>query len=239
MRRFVTVITTLPLATAAAAGAGDDVRWEQSAPLPCVALDVDAVANKEECAAVLARYTLSWKSSRRNAAIGHVGALFYGWEVHCARLRSEAAEKGVPAFVVRAKAEEARKLFERALVFFVAVAARDEADANLADPSRWEIYLLVNGAKQNPAFLGEPDAAFRDIVVRPISRHDAHGTPGGARSKTRPPPADLDAAENGAYRAIYKVAFDNPWGDAPRGSVKLVVACEKARRGFEWRFAEE
>ncbi len=229
----------LPLATAAAAGAGDNVKWTRSAQLPCVALDVDAVAGNDDCAAVLARYTVSWKSSRRNAAIGHVVALFYGWEVYCARLRKDAAEKDISAFVVQAKAEEARKLFAKALVFFVAVAARDEADANLADPSRWEIYLLVDGARQMPTYLGEPDAAFRDIIVRPISLHDAHGTPGGAPAKPRPPPGEFDADENGAYRRIYKVAFDNPWGDAPRGSVKLVVAGEKARRGFEWRFKED
>jgi hypothetical protein len=239
VRRLVTVLTMLPLATALAAGAGDNVKWTRSAPLPCVALDVDAVARDEECAAVLARYTLGWESARRSAAIGHVGALFYGWEVHCARLRSEAAGKGIPAFVVQAKAEKARKLFAKALIFFVAVAARDEADANLADPSRWEVYLLVDGGRQRPTYLGEPDAAFRDIIVRPISLHDAHGTPGGAPSKPRPPPGEFDADENGAYRKIYKVAFDNPWGDAPRGSVKLVVAGEKARRGFEWRFKEE
>jgi hypothetical protein len=238
VRRLVTVLTALLLATALAAGAGDNVKWVRSALLPCFSVDADVAASDDDFAAVLARYTLGWKSSRRNAAIGHVAALFYGWEVYCARLRREAAEKGAPAYVVQAKAEEERKLFARALVFFVAVAARDEADANLADPSRWEIYLLWDGARQNPNFLGEPEAALRDIIVRPISTHDAHGTPGGARAKTRPPPADLDAGENGAYRKIYKVAFDNPWGEAPRGSVKLVVACEKARRGFEWRFKE-
>lgn len=239
MRRPVTVLTALLLATAAAAGAGDNIKWVRSALIPCFPLDADVRASEDEFAAVLARYTLSWESARSNAAIGHVAALLYGWEVHCARLRSEAAEKQIPAFVVQAKAEEARTLFENVLVFFVAVAARDEADANLADPSRWEIYLLCNGTPQNPAFIGEPDAAFRDITVRPISLQTAPRTPGGAASKTHPPPGNVETDENAAYRAIYKVAFDNPWGDAPRGSVKLVVAGEKARRGFEWRFREK
>ncbi len=239
MRRLLTLLTALPLATAAAAGAGDNVKWTRSAPLPCVALDADVAASDDECAAVLARYTLSWESARRGAAIGHVGALFYGWKVHCARLRRDAARKQVPAFVLQAKVEEARKLFERALVFFVAVAARDEADANLADPSRWEIYLIFDGAKQRPTYLGEPDAAFRDITVEPISLHGAPGTPGERGYKRPPPPGNVEPGENAACRKIYKVAFDNPWGDAPRGSVKLVIAGEKCQRGFEWRFEEE
>jgi hypothetical protein len=125
------------------------------------------------------------------------------------------------------------------LFFFVTVAARDEADANLADPSRWEVYLLFDGVKQNPTFLGEPDAAFRNITVRPISLRTAPGTLGDGANKRPPPPGNVETNGNAAYRKIYKVAFDNPWEDAPRGSVKLVITGEKFRRGFEWRFVEE
>jgi hypothetical protein len=239
MRRSVTLLIALLLATAAAAGAGDNVKWERSALIPCFTLDADVASSDDESAAVLQRYTLSWDSARRNAAVGHVGALFYGWEVHCARLRREAAQKQIPDFVLQAKAEEARALFERLLFFFVTVAVRDEADANLADPSRWEIYLLRDGVKQNPTFLGEPDAAFRDITVRPISVRTAPGTLGDPVNKTPPPAGTRETDETAAYRKIYKVAFDNPWEDAPRGSMKLVITGEKFRRGFEWRFVEE
>ena len=239
MRRSIKVLTILLLATAAAAGAGDNVKWERSALMPCFTLDVDVAASDDELTAVLERYTLSWDSARRNAPVGHVGALFYGWEVHCARLRKDAAREQIPAVVLEDKAEKARALFENVLVFFVAVGVRDEAAANLADPSRWEVYLLRGGVKQNPTYLGEPDAAFRDITVRPISLGTAGGTFGDAANK-KPLRADTrDADEIAAYRKIYKVAFDNPWGDAPRGSVKLIIAGEKFRRGFEWRFKEE
>ncbi len=239
MRRLGTLLTALLLATAAAAGAGDNIKWERSGLIPCFTLDVDVTSSDDEFAAVLERYTLSWDSARRNAAVGHFGALFYGWEVHCARLRRDAARKQIPAFVLKAKAEEARTQFESLLIFFVAVAARDEADANLADPSRWEISLLWNGAKQNPAFLGELDAAFRDITVTPISLVTAPGTFGDAESKN-PPPADyLELEGAAAHRKIYKAAFDNPWKGAPRGSLKLVITGERFRRGFEWRFKEE
>jgi hypothetical protein len=239
VRRSITLIAILPLATAAAAGAGDNVKWVRSALLPCFSVDADVAASDDDFAAAFERYALSWDSARRGAAVGHVGALFYGWEVHCARLRRNAARKQMPAFALRAKAEEARPLFEKLLFFFVAVAARDEADANLADPSRWEVYLIFDGAKQRPTYLGEPDASFRDITVMPISLHAAPGTPGERAHKRPPPPGNLEADENGACRKIYKVAFDNPWGGAPGGSVKLVIAGEKARRGFEWRFEEE
>ena len=238
MRGLFKLLSVLLLATAAAAGAGDDVK-ERSASIPCLALDADVAASDDEFAAVLKRYVLRWDSLRRNAPIGHVGAVFYGWEVHCARLRRDAAAKQIPAFALRTKAEEARKVFGRLLIFFVAVAARYEPDANLADPSRWEVYLLYNGERRNPNFLGEPDAAFRDIKVVPISLQTAPGTLDGAAGKTRPPAGNLETFGNPIYRKIYKVAFDNPWGAAPRGSVKLVVAGEKCRRGFEWRFKEE
>ena len=239
MRRCVRLLITPLLAAAAAAGAGDDIKWERSAPIPCFALDADVSASDDEFASVLERYVLSWDSARRNAAVGHVGAVFYGWEVHCARLRRDAAAKQIPAFALRTKAEKAREVFGRLLIFFVAVAARYKPDANLTDPSRWEVYLVCDGERLNPTFLGEPDAALRDIEVVPISVRTAPGTLDGAAGQYRPPAGNLETPGNSIYRKIYKVAFDNPWGAAPRGSVELVIASEKARRGFEWRFKEE
>ena len=239
MRRLIRVLTVIPLATAAAAGAGDDIKWERSAPIPCFALDASVASSDEEFAAVLERYTISWDAARRNVAVGHVGSLFYGWEVHCARLRKNATQNQLPALTLKKQAEKARALFEKVLVFFVAVGARDEADANLCDPSRWEIYLLRDGEKQRPRFLGEPDAAFRDIIVRPIS-FSISGRDFGDAARKKPPPAEyVESDESTAYRKIYKIAFDNPWEGAPQGNVKLVVAGEKVRRGFEWRFKKE
>ncbi len=39
----------------------------------------------------------------------------------------------------------------------------------------------------------------------------------------------------------FKIVFDNPYAEAERSpsSLKLVVAGEKATRGFEWRFKQD
>lgn len=239
VRSSVAVLAIYLIAAAAAAGAGDDIGWERSALIPCFALDTEVTASDHEFAAVLERYALSWDSARRNAAVGHIGAVFYGWEVHCARLRRDAAANGIPAAELRNKSERARGLFGELLIFFIAVAARYAPDTNLNDPTRWSVYLLYNGEFRNPSFLGEPDAAFRDIKVVPISLRTVPGTLGGTAPKTRVPHGYPETSENPPYRKVLKVAFDNPWEGTPRGSVKLVVAGKKACRGFEWRFEEE
>lgn len=239
MPYLITVLMLLLLAAAGAAGTVENVEWERSAPIPYFSLDADVAGRDDEFAAVLERYLLCWDSVRGNAAVGHISAVFYGWEVHSARLRRDAAAKETPAGVLRNKAEEARKVFGELLIFFVAITARYEPDTNLTDPTRWSVYLLYNGSRRTPTFLGEPDAAFRDIKVVPISLQTAPGTVGGTVPKGRLPHGNPETPENPTYRRIFKVAFDNPWEGTPRGSVKLVVAGEKACRGFEWRFEEE
>ncbi len=233
MRRLGTLVIALLLATAAAAGAGDNIKWERSPKLKHFPLSGDPGSVPCGIEETVSRYLITWAPAWRQE-LDHIEVLFYSWELHCSRLKSGLASRKMEASAVKIKTEQARNVFKNLLIFYVTVSAKSEEYADLADESLWNVYLERDGQKQEPIFFKINEDSSLDLTLLRI-HETRHFNLADFGEWTL-----IDKVETEKfYRKTYRIAFENPYGDSPRDNVRLVIACDKARRGFEWRFKEK
>jgi hypothetical protein len=119
-------------------------------------------------------------------------------------------------------AEKAREEYEGKFQFLVVVAARRIEWARISNKDFWEVYLEVDGEKIAPAKM-EPFDEGRKTSARIFTDLSGHH------------PGAIYAYANRTYMLI----FDTPKPGLRPKNLKLVLLCEKARRGFEWLFKED
>ncbi|UCH78868.1 MAG: hypothetical protein JSU81_02660 [Candidatus Coatesbacteria bacterium] len=239
MRKVGTLVAAVLLA--AAAGAGEGVSWKRSDEIPFVPLTEDASAASAEYDDVCENYSVSWMSVLPGSEIDFIEATFYGWGLHCSRLKKAVADGKVKESELPAEAEKAKSVFRNFLIFYVTISARERADADLADPDRWTVYLEREGTQLAPAVIDVDKNAPRKVMVREL--HDAV-IPEKYAGKTKFTAEELrdirvlDSQDIVWCRKTFKIAFVNPYREPPRENLRLVITGEKAQHGFEWRFKE-
>jgi hypothetical protein len=239
--RKVGVFITAVMLVAASAGAEEGVTWKRSGEIPFVPLTEDASAASAEYDDVCEKYTVSWMAVLPGSEINFIEATFYGWGLHCSRLKKAVADGKVKESELPAETEKAKSVFRNFLIFYVTISARERADTDLADPDRWTVYLEREGRQLEPALINVDKNAPRTVVVREL--HDAV-IPKKYAGKTKFTAAELhdirvlESEDIVWRRKTFKIAFVNPYRDPPRENLRLVITGEKARRGFEWRFKE-
>jgi hypothetical protein len=219
VRRLVTVITILPLATAAAAGAGDDIKWESASEIPYVDLAGDGSTAPPAYDEEVERYSAAWLPAVGTPEIDFIEATYYGWRLHCSRLKAAVADGKLSESAFFYEVERSKDVFRNFVIFYVTISALAQPDTNLANPRRWTIYLERGEEKFAPASIKIDQNAPTHIFI--IKKY---GKRVGVKNW---------------YRKTYKIAFANRGGGPPSENLRLVITGEKARRGFEWRFKED
>ncbi|MEE8640585.1 MAG: hypothetical protein V3T41_09275 [bacterium] len=221
MRRLVTVLTALLLATAAAAGAGDNIKWKRAKNLEYASPDEPLGGFTEDFDKIVERNTLKWLASH-GSDFNYIRATYVDWRLFCTHLQAQAQAGIIGRGNIEDAAEKAREEYEGKFQFLVAVTNRRIEWARLTNKDFWEVYLEVDGEKIAP------------VKMEPLD----DGRKTSARIFT-----DLSGHHPGAIYAYanrtYKLTFDAPQPELRPRNLKLVLLCEKARRGFEWRFKEE
>ena len=242
MRRSVSVVIALLLATAAAAGAGDNIKWERSAEIAYIELARDGPAAGGDYDEEVKEYSIAWLPVVGKPEIDFIEATYYGWGLHCSRLKGGVADGKFSDWAFLYEVEKSKVDFRNFIFFYVTISARTQSDANLSNDTVWEIYLEWGDEKLSPVLIkADEDAAPTALVPYVI---DAAIPP--AKAVKRKFTAEVlkhvragEYCEPVRYLETYKIAFVNFYGEPPRGNLRLVIKAYKARCGFEWRFVEE
>ncbi len=218
MRRSGTLLITLLLATAAAAGAGDNIKWKRSEALPFF-LPSDELPIESDLDTILDRYTLKagggWFQDIRE-----IEATFVPWEFTYYGLRAQRDKGELTNDEFEEVLEEVAAGVNQILCFQVIIRGEENMEARLQYKKYWEIYLVVGGDRIEPQ------------IIRPIGmKHDTE--------VFRYLDAGGKTEETALKEKAYAVYFENPYRGAPSESLKLAILGKKFRRGFEWRFVEE
>ena len=225
MRRLGTLVIALLLATAAAAGAGDKIKWSKSKKLEYVSADEAPASLSDDQYKVGLRYTVSWQPYT-NPYIYSFDVTYYSWELFAAGIN-------VRRNLGRCVGEEYDKevktecnLHRKYLTFDVVMVVKHQSFYDESGEGYWKFCLLCEGEEREPInvryFAYPPDSwYFCGYIIQFIPSRWLH------------------------YTHAFKAVFENPnWNEAekraePPRSIKLVVSGEEATRGFEWRFKEE
>ncbi len=225
MRRLLTLLIALLLATAAAAGTGDKIKWSKSKKIEYVSPDEDPSCLSDDCHKVGLRYTVSWQPYTE-PYIYSVDVTYYSWELFAAgiNVRRNLGQCVGEDYEKEVKTE--RNLHRKYLNFDVVMVIKSQSFYDESGEGYWKFCLLCAGEEREPInvryFAYPPDSwYFGGYIIQFV------------------PPRWLH------YTHAFKVIFENPdWNEAekraehPR-SIKLVVSGEEAARGFEWRFKED
>ena len=216
MRRSISVITILLLATAAAAGAG--IKWTRAKDLEYHSPETDPnsyVSSKDEYNDM---YMIIWKNSNWGADIGGMAALYVDWSVFRVNHRSLTGKRQWKKVDVEAW----RGKFERNYYFMVVISASDKPESRLSNRLAWTVYLEADGNRL------EPEA------ITPVA---------GAESESSQTMTYIGAPSLSNkflyFNNGYFVKFVKMEAEAKPRNLKLVITGDKATRGFEWRFVEE
>ena len=218
MRRLVSVLTILLLATAAAAGAGDDIKWKRSKDLTFVVPGGEATTSCE-FNELARKYTLSWENYRADEVYA-VEATYIGWDVVYTVLSISLAGGIIDEDEFNNELENERERFRNNIIFTVSVLADSDKHARLSNRLYWEVYLADGGKKIPAAEIEFSESAFEEALLRALYEAGLGGLI--IRSKKK-----------------YVVTFAKPYAGSVPTSLKLVVLCDDCRRGFEWRFKQD
>ncbi len=225
MRRLGTLLTVLLLATAAAAGAGDSVKWSKSKKLEYVSAEEDPAGLSDDRYKVGLRYTVSWQPYTHNQ-IYSVDVTYYSWELFAAGVNVRRNLDQCVGAAYEKKVTKERTLHRKYLTFDVVIVVRHGSFYDESGEGYWRFYLLYEGEELEPINVQysacAPDSwYFPPYVIQFIPAHYLH------------------------YTHAFKAVFENPfWNQAekkaePPPYIKLVVSGEEATRGFEWRFKQD
>ena len=221
MRSLVSVLTILLLATAAAAGAGDKVKWKRSKEIDFVKAEDRIEIAAADFEKLTEDYTLTWKASR-GSKLGFIEARFFGWDLYCANMKSLVEKGQLERSALEPEVEKSRALFREKLLFYVTVGATQEKFARLSNRNFWDIYLVVDDEKASPLKL-EP---VENPVIGTVQLDSSGGDP-------------LNIFAQVFVHRSYVIEFENPYTESRPPNIQLVFSCEECTRGFEWRFEEE
>jgi hypothetical protein len=240
MRSIAGLLAVIVLA--AAAGAGDDVKWDNSDEIPYAGLDSDGSAASVAYDEEVARYSVGWLPAAGKTEIDFIEATYYGWGLHCSRLKAAVADGKCSESAFFYEIERSKDIFRNFIIFYVTISARAQPDTNLANPRRWTIYLERGEEPLEPVLMTEDKNAPRGAIVRYLKEA---WIPPAMAAKNKFTKEDLEYIYSRCFedivwhRKTYKVAFVNTSGEPPRENLRLVITGDKAQRGFEWRFEEE
>jgi len=221
MRRSVTLLTALLLATAAAAGAGDNIKWKRSKKLKTVPPTFDVSEFGSDVELMGRAYMLDWAPyADRN--IDFVHATYYGWEVYAVTMNNDVRKRALTKEGLPAKAEAARRDFEDYVLFLVKIRIKNEEFYETTGDQYWKFYSPTSNGDVEPARI-DCNSYKKSITAAIVFGAPAVSAPG---------------PDYRWYRE-YKVYFDKAaLGEEPE-TRKLVVTGGEINRGFEWRFKEE
>ena|GEM_PF-3247643 len=225
MRRLGTLLTALLLATAAAAGAGDNIKWERSKKLEYVSPEEDPAGLSDDRYKVGLRYTVSWHPYTHNQ-IYSVDVTYYSWELFAAGINVRRNLGQCTGAAYEKKVATERTLHCKYLTFDVVIVVRHRSFYYESGEGYWRFYLLHEGEELEPINVQysacPPDSwYFHPYFIQFIPADCLH------------------------YTHAFKAVFENPcWNRAEKKAkappyIKVVVAGEEATRGFEWRFKQD
>ncbi len=222
MRRSITLIAILLLATAAAAGAGDNIKWKRSKKLEFVPINSNTEGISDNYEKTSSKYSLKWTPFGHHK-IGFIQVVFHNWEVYVSDLKAQAKAGKIDANTLPAAVAKGIDVYRPYFTFYVSVNTFVPLYSFLVEGGPWTIYLIdpVSGTHIPPVIIEQVgDSLFGVFEVG-----SAYGGSGMLISA--------------ATQTTYKVVF--PYADASLcyPSLKLVLTCDLCRRGFEWRFVDE
>ncbi|MEE9458108.1 MAG: hypothetical protein V3W11_13265 [bacterium] len=222
MRRLVTVLTALLLATAAAAGAGDDIKWKRSKKLDFVPINSNTEGISDNYEKTTSKYSLKWTPFGHHK-IGFIQVVLHNWEVYVSDLKAQAKAGKIDANTLPAAVAKGIDVYPRYFTFYVSINTFAPLYSFLVEGGPWTIYLVdpVSGKPVAPVSIepiGEPLIGVFEV-----------GSVYGGKGML------ISAATQTTYKVIFAYANASSYC----ASLKLVLTCDLCRRGFEWRFVEE
>jgi hypothetical protein len=229
-RRSITLLTALLLATALAAGAGDN-KWSKSGeleyfPLTNTFRDVKIKEDKAQD-----KYTVSWYPLTRMNPVEFIDVTYISWELYCAALKTRTLEGKIletKADIINA---EARESFLDLALFTVAVSVNDSSLDDLLLPENWTAVAEVEGEFVETTVSGRysviPMATLYIFAMRNTTTISESI---GEYWFIREPIPQV---------TTFFVSFKPPENWEPCKGMKLILSSKDVARGFEWRFKED
>lgn len=230
MRTLGALFLALLLATAAAAGAGYSIKWSKSKKIAYVSPDEDPARFDGNLSDYFERYTITWGPYTNNE-IDFMTATYQAWPYFASFISRRLRMGEISSEVYEQAVRKERGLHKKYLTFTVTMKIKYEGFWEIATVEYWRFYIPTGNGEVEPIAVkrveligGDAITGISEIADYSPVQHKLY-LYGGPRTTER----------------TFKVVFDNPYADGERfpSSLKLVVASEKATRGFEWRFKEE
>jgi hypothetical protein len=221
MRKLGALSIALLLATAAAAGAGNDVKWKRSKKLKTVPSSRALDEFGSDVERMESKYMLDW-TPYRNPDIDFILATYYGWEVYAVTMNNEVRKRALTKEELPARAEAARREFEDYVLFLIKIRIKNGEFYETTGEEYWTFYSPTSNGDLEPARVD--CNSYKKSITTAIG----FGSPG-----ILPPGPDY------RWYREYKIYFDKAaLGKEPQ-TRKLVLKGGDIKRGFEWRFKEE
>jgi hypothetical protein len=225
MWKLVALLAVFMLAAAAAAGAGDKIKWSKSKKIEYVSPDEDSSSLSDDCHNVGLRYTVSWQPYTE-PYIYSVDVTYYSWELFAAGINVRRNLGQCVGEDYETEVNTERNLHRKYLTFDVVMVIKSQSFYDESGKGYWKFYLMCGDEELEPInvqyFAYPPDSwYFGGYMIQFVPSRWLH------------------------YTHAFKAIFENPyWNEAekraePPPSLKLVVSGEEATRGFEWRFKED
>jgi hypothetical protein len=224
------VITILPLATAAAAGAGDKIKWSKSKKIEYISPDEDPAQFDKLYTDYFERYTITWGPYTNNE-IDFMTATYQAWPYFASYANKRLRMGQVSTQTYEEGVRKEREFQKKHLTFTVTMKIKYDSFWETATADYWRFYIPVESGDVEPKDVNRvellnPDAITGVSVIEDYSpiQHKLC-LYGGPRVNER----------------TFKIVFENPYADAEHfpSTLKLIVASDKVTRGFEWRFKED
>jgi hypothetical protein len=219
-RRSIKVLTILLLATAAAAGAGDDINWVRKSRLDYFGLDGSIEDLKGTYEEIIVKHQVSYRPGNEpKSNISYITAVYVSWEFFCAYVKYWADRTGQSDVTVENGLVDSRRLFEKRINFIAGISTSDEKYWDLTDTGLWRTRLIIGDSLLDPvefkSFEDDHPLRFKGFFY------------------------DQGDTANGYRTEAFYIGFDNPFRRIPNERLKLLIEGNPGRYGFEWRFVEE
>jgi hypothetical protein len=220
VRRLIALFIALLLATAAAAGAGDDIKWCKSKKITYYSPATNPSQFGKNTTHIAKKYRLTW-SPYFNNNLDHIAVRWSGWEWFATKLNSALEHGNLPLKEYEKGIAEGRGKREKYLIFEVTVAAKTEEFYKLATEDYWEFRIITGEGELKPIGVEGKGALRGKTFASEI------GSVGASTYIT-----------DKLYCNDFTVYFENPYKDTTPETLKFVISGEEIKRGFEWRFKE-
>jgi hypothetical protein len=215
-RRSIKVLTILLLATAAAAGAGDDIKWKRSKGLEFHSTEMDPFSFRHEKRELLEKCTMTWKPSSWSPDFAQISAVYFDWGLFHSNFRCITRKKRWTEVDLNSWRENFRQKY----YFLVAISARSKPESRLSNRTVWEVVFEIDGQELAPGNI-EPVEGGTSESTRRIEYRDAPSLSYEFHYSTN----------------VYLVDVENPAPNKAPKNIKLILLGPECR-GFEWRFKE-